>query len=132
MGDLQGMEEGRRRLGKRGEDVAARYLRRKGYKIVERNFRCTLGEMDIVAFDGDTLCFIEVKTVSGKSYGPPEMAVDIKKQRKLSRVALAFLGQNGLNDTKARFDVVAITLSSGEERLDLLKDAFELTFPGFP
>jgi putative endonuclease len=125
-------EKGRREIGKRGEDAAAQYLRRKGYKIVERNFRCTLGEIDIIAFEGDTLCFIEVKTVSGKNYGPPEIAVDINKQRKLSRVALAFLGQNGLHDTKARFDVVAITLSSGEERVDLLKDAFELAFPGFP
>jgi len=122
-------EKGRREIGKRGEDAAAQHLRRKGYKIVERNFRCKLGEMDIIAFEGDTLCFIEVKTVSGKNYGPPEIAVDINKQRKLSRVALGFLGQNGLHDTKARFDVVAITLYPGEERLRLIKDAFELRFP---
>jgi len=122
---------GRKEIGKRGENVAAQYLRKQGYKIVERNFRCTLGEMDIIAFDGDSLCFIEVKTLSSKNYGPPEIAVDIKKQRKLSKVALSYLNRNHLHEMKARFDVVAVTLDPGEERLQLIKDAFELRFP-FP
>ncbi len=129
MGDLEGMEEGRRGLGKRGEDAAVRYIQKRGYRILERNFTCTLGEMDIIALDGKALCFIEVKTLSGKTYGPPEIAVTVHKQRKLSQVALAYLNQKDLHDTEARFDVVAVTLSPRGESVELIKDAFELRYP---
>jgi putative endonuclease len=124
------MEDGRREIGKRGEDVAARFIRTKGYKVVERNYTCTLGEMDIIALEGKTLCFIEVKTLSGKTYGPPEIAVTARKQRQLSKVALTYLSQNNLHDTKARFDVVAVILSPDHEEVELIKDAFELRYPG--
>jgi putative endonuclease len=123
------MERGRREIGKRGEDAAARYVEKEGYKIVERNFTCTLGEMDIIALDGKTLCFIEVKTLSSKTYGPPEISVGIHKQRKLSKVALAYLNQHYLHDIEARFDVIGVTLSQGCERIELIKDAFELQYP---
>jgi putative endonuclease len=112
------MEGGKKEVGKRGEDAAARYIEKRGYKIVERNFTCPLGEMDIIALDRKTLCFIEVKTLSG-----------IHKQHKLSKVALAYLNQKHLNDIKARFDVIAVTLSPGDERIELIKDAFELRYP---
>ena len=118
-----------REIGRKGEDAAVRYIERKGYKIVERNFTCTLGEMDIIALDGKTLCFIEVKTVSGKTYGPPEIAVNASKQSKLSKVALTYLNQNHLHDTRARFDVIGVTLSPRGERVELIKDAFELRYP---
>jgi len=88
-----------------------------------------LGEMDIIALDRKTLCFIEVKTLSGKTYGPPEIAVNIYKQHKLSKVALAYLNQKHLPDIKARFDVIAVTLSPEGERIKLIKDAFELRYP---
>ena len=120
------MEGGKKEVGKRGEDAAARYIKKRGYKIVERNFTCPLGEMDIIALDRKTLCFIEVKTLSGKTYGPPEIAVNIHK---LSKVALAYLNQKHLNDIKARFDVIGVTLSPGDERIELIKDAFELRYP---
>lgn len=123
------MEDGRKEIGKRGEDAAAHFIRKRGYRIVERNFTCTLGEMDIIALDGKTLCFIEVKTLSGKAYGPPEIAVTARKQRQLSKVALTYLSQNNLHDTKARFDVVAVTLSPDHEKVELIKDAFELRYP---
>ncbi len=126
------MEDGRKEIGKRGEDAAAHFIRKRGYKIVERNFTCTLGEMDIIALDGKTLCFIEVKTLSGKAYGPPEIAVTARKQRQLSKVALTYLSQNNLHDTKARFDVVAVTLSPDHEEVELIKDAFELRYPDPP
>jgi putative endonuclease len=129
VGDLGEMEEGRRETGKRGEDAAAHYIEKRGYKIVERNFTCKLGEMDIIALDGKTLCFIEVKTLSGKTYGPPEIAVNVYKQRKLSKVALAYLNQKDLHDIQARFDVIGVTLSPGGERVELIKDAFELRYP---
>jgi putative endonuclease len=123
------MGERRREIGNRGEDAAAKYIKKRGYKIVERNFTCPLGEMDIIALDRKTLCFIEVKTVSGKTYGPPEIAVNASKQNKLSKVALTYLNQNHLHDTRARFDVIGVTLSPGEERVELIKDAFELRYP---
>jgi len=123
------MEGGRREIGKRGEDAAAQYIEKRGYKIVERNFTCPLGEMDIIALDRKTLCFIEVKTLSGKTYGPPEIAVNIYKQHKLSKVALAYLNRKHLPDIKARFDVIAVTLSPEGERIELIKDAFELRYP---
>ncbi|MFB0506859.1 MAG: YraN family protein [Thermodesulfobacteriota bacterium] len=124
------MEGGRREVGKRGEDAAAQHLEKRGYKILERNFTCPLGEMDIIALDRKTLCFIEVKTLSGKTYGPPEIAVNVYKQRKLSQVALAYLNQKHLHDIEARFDVIGVTLSPGGERINLIKDAFELRYPG--
>jgi putative endonuclease len=123
------MAGGKRELGKRGENAAVRYIQKRGYRILERNFTCTLGEMDIIALDGRALCFIEVKTVSGKTYGPPEVAVTVHKQRKLSQVALAYLNQKHLHDIEARFDVVAVTLSPGGESVELIKDAFELRYP---
>jgi putative endonuclease len=129
VGDLEGMAGGKRELGKRGENAAVRYIQKRGYRILERNFTCTLGEMDIIALDGRALCFIEVKTVSGKAYGPPEIAVTVHKQRKLSQVALAYLNQKHLHDIEARFDVVAVTLSPGGESVELIKDAFELRYP---
>lgn len=123
------MTEARRELGKRGEDAAVQYIEKRGYRIVERNFTCELGEMDIVALDGKTLCFIEVKTLSSSAYGPPEIAVTVHKQRQLSKVALAYLNQNHLQDREARFDVIAVTLSPGDKRVELIKDAFELRYP---
>ena len=123
------MERDRKEVGKRGEDVAAKYIKKKGYKIVERNFTCPLGEMDIIALERKTLCFIEVKTLSGKDYGPPEIAVNIHKQHKLSKVALAYLNQKHLHDIKARFDVIAVTLSPEDEKIELIKDAFDLRYP---
>ena len=129
MGGLIGMVEARRELGKRGEDAAVHYIEKKGYRIVERNFTCKVGEVDIVALDGKTLCFIEVKTLSSSTYGPPEIAVTVHKQRQLSKVALAYLDQNHLQDIEARFDVIGVTLSPGDKRVELIKDAFELRYP---
>ena len=123
------MEGDRREVGKRGEDAAAKFIKKRGYKIVERNFTCPLGEMDIIALDKKTLCFIEVKTLSSKTYGPPEIAVNVHKQRKLSQVALAYLNRKHLHDINARFDVIAVTLSPEGERIELIKDAFELRYP---
>jgi len=123
------MEGDRKEVGKRGEDAAAKFIKKRGYKIVERNFTCPLGEMDIIALDRKTVCFIEVKTLSGKTYGPPEIAVNIHKQRKLSQVALAYLNQKHLHDINARFDVIAVTLSPEGEMIELIKDAFELRYP---
>lgn len=113
-------------LGKRGEKLAEEFLRKKGYKIVERNFKCPFGEIDLIAWDGDTLAFIEVKTRSDESFGPPEMSVDLRKQRQLSKVSLAYMEKKKFKDLPARFDVVSVIVSSERNETTLIKNAFDL------
>jgi len=87
-----------------------------------------MGEVDIVAKDEDTLVFIEVKTRRSNTYGPPQLAVNTSKQIQLSKVALNFLKEKGLEEIKARFDVVAVELNPSGKRIELIKDAFELKY----
>ena len=116
----------RKELGKKGEQLALRYLKKSGYRIIQTNYVCKLGEMDIIAQEKDTLAFIEVKTRTSTTYGPPQLAVNSAKQMQLSKVALNFLKEKKLEDLKARFDVVAILLGPKGEEIDLIRDAFEL------
>jgi len=118
----------RKELGKRGEELALRFLKKKGYKIVERNYICKMGEMDIIAQEKDTLVFVEVKTRTSTAFGPPQLAVNSAKQMQLSKVALNFLKEKRLEDIKARFDVVAIVLRPSGEEIELIKDAFDLKY----
>lgn len=112
--------------GKEGEELAAQYLQAAGYRIVERNFRCRLGEIDIIARDGDTLVFVEVKMKTKESYGDPEAAVDRAKQKKISLVSLHYLQTNNIPDQPARYDVVAVQRSALGQEIRLIKDAFDL------
>ncbi len=91
--------------GKKGERMAARFLKRQGYRIVERNCRTLWGEIDLICLDGTTIVFVEVKSRVGQ--GAIE-AVTLDKQRRLTRLAAAYLHRNGLLEYPARFDVVAI------------------------
>lgn len=117
------------RLGDEGEELAVAYLTRKGYRIVERNFRCKGGEVDIVARDGATLVFVEVKTRRDLSYGPPQLAVTPFKQRQISKAALTWLARAKKPDAAARFDVVAITLlADAPPELEHIVDAFDLAY----
>lgn len=110
-------------MGPLGEELAARFLKRRGYKILERNYRCPFGEVDIVALHKGTLVFVEVKTRKKLGFGHPAEAVDPHKQRKLQRVASCYLEQRRLGEIPVRFDVVALSL--GEEgEFDLIQDAF--------
>lgn len=95
----------RHALGRRGEDAAAAFLGRRGMEVLARNVRTAFGEIDLVAMDGDVVVFVEVKTRRGA--GALE-AVDARKQRRLSRLALVFLARAGWLDRAARFDVVAV------------------------
>lgn len=114
-------------LGKSGEDIATNFLKENGYKIFIRNYRTKLGEIDIIAKDKDTFCFIEVKTRHSDRFGLPSQAVSRMKQRQISKAALVFLKENRLLDQRARFDVVSIIYSSKDTpQLDLIKNAFEL------
>ncbi|MGW8193620.1 MAG: YraN family protein [Desulforhopalus sp.] len=120
------MYHSRQHLGRRGEDLACRYLQYNGYTIIARNYRTKLGEIDIVARDGETLVFIEVKTRSGKTYGPPAASVTTNKQRQISRVALNYLSAHKLTDSPARFDVVSVLIFGTTPQIELITDAFDL------
>ncbi len=116
-------------VGNKGEELATAFLERSGLKIIERNFRCKSGEIDIVARDGNTLVFIEVKSRKTLSYGVPQLAVTPFKQRQISKAALTWLGRNRLHDTPARFDVIAILLEgSYQHRIEHIKNAFDLAY----
>jgi len=116
-------------LGKKGEEVALRFLKKKGYRIIEKNYVCKLGEMDIIAKEKDTLVFVEVKTRTTTEFGPPQLAVNSSKQRQLSKVALNYLKEKHLEEVKARFDVMAILLAQKGEEIELIRDAFDLQYP---
>ena len=115
-------------LGKLGEDLALKEVRRRGYKKITRNYRCPLGEMDLIAMHGDTLVFMEIKTRRGRSVDYAKEAVNSRKQRQLSKVALAYMKSKGCADVKARFDVVAVSLERGSPRIEVIQDAFELAY----
>ena len=107
----------RKKLGLLGEDTAAEYLMRDGYRIIERNFKCKLGEIDIIARRGGTLAFVEVKTRQDDFFGRPSEAVGSKKQQHIRRVAEIFLYRKKLNPMKIRFDVMVVEINH-------IKDAF--------
>lgn len=113
-------------LGKSGEELALALLEESGYRILARNYKTKLGEIDIVAYDKDTICFVEVKTRHSDKHGLPQEAISGFKQRQISKTALIYLKKNHLLDKKARFDVVSIIYSENASKLDLIKDAFEL------
>jgi putative endonuclease len=96
-------------LGDRGEDVAAKFLKRQGYHILGRGLDSPLGELDIVAVDGRTVVFVEVKTRQSDNAGRPSEAIDQRKEQRMTQAALAYLKSNRLLEYSARFDVVAIT-----------------------
>ena len=115
-------------MGDRGENLAARHLQSRGYKIIARNFRCELGEIDIVARDGRTLVFVEVKT---RAYDDPtpEDQVNHVKQHQITKAAKMFLSRYGSPQPPARFDVVAIVWPSGRDPIIRhTPHAFESTF----
>lgn len=122
------MTKERLKLGKLGEDLALKKIKRLGYKLVVRNYRCPLGEIDIIARDGDCLVFLEIKTRKGRSTGYAKEAVDRRKRRQISKTALTYMKANDCYDVRSRFDVVAISIKDGLEEIEIIKDAFELEY----
>ena len=122
------MLNSRQQYGKFGEDLATRFLIRNGYKILENNFRNHYGEIDIIAQDKDTIVFVEVRSRHSNRFGPAQGSVNRAKQRKISMVALGYLQAKGKIGKKARFDVVAISSTEGEDRVELFRNAFELSY----
>ena len=114
------------KLGVKGEKIAARFLKKQGYKILERNFRIKCGEIDIIAQDGEYICFVEVKTRSSNSFAEPYESVNYMKQKKLQKLAEVWLGTHGSCEALCRFDVVSILLNEncGVQEIQHIKDAF--------
>lgn len=120
-------QDERRARGRRGEALAAEHLVREGYRIVARNLSVRSGELDLLALDGTTLCFVEVRLRSGHGFGSAEESVDVRKRRRIARVAREILATHRLPRHRSlRFDVVAIDASIDPPRLNLLRDAFHL------
>jgi len=119
-------------LGKRGEEIAIEFLKRKGYKLIERNYRSRLGEVDIVAREKEDLVFIEVKTRRSVNFGLPEEAVSYRKRYRLTRLALGYLAHHKLNEVNCRFDVVGILMQGNKVKdINLIKAAFgAISHPG--
>ncbi len=116
-------------LGERGEAIAAAYLTGRKFSIVERNFRCKGGEVDIIARDGKTYVFVEVKTRRNLSFGPPQQALTPFKQRQISKAALTWLAKKRLFGADARFDVIAILMPDHQVPvIDHIRNAFDLAY----
>jgi putative endonuclease len=114
-------------LGQRGEAAAARYLRRRGYRVLARSHRFGPGELDLVMLDRETIVFVEVKTRRSHGAGHPAEAVDDDKQRRLTRLAVTFLKRHRLLERPARFDVVAVIWPEGKwfPTIEHIPNAFE-------
>lgn len=124
------MKNSKQLLGHCGEEFAAGELQRRGYKILGRNVRTRLGELDIVARDGNTLCFVEIKTRRSTAFGFPQEAVTRQKQWHITRMAQSYMKANGLTDVNARFDVVAVLMGDDKPAsIEVIQNAFEAEPP---
>ncbi len=110
--------------GLRGERAAGRYLRRRGYRVLQRNFRCPLGEIDLIAAKPGLVVFCEVKTRTGDGFAPPYEAVNRGKMMRLERTAEYWLNTRPRPDEQYRFDVITVIMGKGRLRLTHIEDAF--------
>ena len=123
----------KKELGAKGEEIAVRYLKSRGYRILERNYRIKLGEIDIIAEQGTDLVFIEVKTRSDILFGSPFDSVTVPKQKQLAKVALEYISRQNFYNRPARFDVIAVRLRGlgdaqfHDARVELIQNAFDLS-----
>ncbi len=119
----------RKKIGFEGEKLAAKYLKRKGYKIIQTNYRCKLGEIDIVAEQNKIIVFVEVRTKHSEKLGLPQYSINTAKRGQISRAALCYIKEKKIVDQTCRFDVIAITFPSDskEPKLEHIENAFELS-----
>jgi putative endonuclease len=115
----------RQKLGKQAEDLASRELAGRGYQILQRRFRTRWGEIDIIARDGETLVFVEVRARAGEDYGSAEESITARKEWRMTRMAEAYLFDQRLGDVDCRFDVVAVDWSAPEPVLTVYRSAFD-------
>ena len=119
------MTHARIALGKSGEDLACRELTRRGYAILARRYRRRRGEIDIIARDGPTIVFVEVKARESHDFGAAAEAVTRLKQHRITQVALDYIMRNRLTDCPCRFDVVSIHYEAGEPVVEVFQNAFD-------
>ncbi len=123
------MVDTRKKLGSRGEKIAAKFLRKQGYQIIEKNYRSRLGEIDIVAKEDESIVFVEVKTRRSTDFGLPEEALSYDKRRRLSKLALGYLAHRRIKDTNCRFDMVSILMDTKKvKHIKLIKNAFPAVY----
>ena len=113
------------RIGPAGEALAEDFLKRRGCRILQRNFRSRWGEVDLIVRDGPTVCFVEVKTRSSDRYGLPLEAVSHFKKTRLIKTALYYLQLKGWGQCAVRFDVIGIELRQDDVRMEWVKNAFD-------
>lgn len=121
------MKTGRSALGAEGERAAKAYLKTQGFRILHENYSTSLGEIDLIAQEGDVVAFVEVKTRTSGEFGPPQASVTRQKQRQIVKVAELFLQRHRLSGAACRFDVVAVTFAggrAGHPEVLLIRDAF--------
>jgi putative endonuclease len=121
------VKSGKLVLGHHGEELAEQFLKRKGYTLVQRNYRCPAGEIDLIALDRRVIVFVEVKTRSGEGFGTPFEAVARWKQKKMIRTAMFFLSEKRLHNRAARFDVVGVSWSGRDPIVEHIENAFEVS-----
>lgn len=113
----------RKQTGRHGEDIAVRHLVGKGYKVIDRNWRCPIGELDIIMKDGDTLVFVEVRTRRGQSFGTAAESVTPAKQERLIELARTYLQEREAPPQSWRIDVVAVQLGPGLSHVKHIENA---------
>ncbi len=122
------MGMGNRALGKVGEDIAARFLSRKGYEIIGRNTRTFVGEIDIIARKKSLIVFVEIKTRRNSLFGPPYLAITVKKRKKLIQCALCYLKMKGITEIPRRIDIISIEIdefTGNVDKIEHFEDAVE-------
>lgn len=112
--------------GKLGEKLAQDFLLKKNYKILERNYRNKIGEIDLIALDKDLIVFVEVKTRTSSAFGYAYEAVDWKKQRKIIQVSSAYLNYKKIRNQQIRYDIVEVYLKDGRAKINHIENAFQL------
>ena len=118
-----------RKKGQQGEELAVRFLKKNGFHILTRNYRCRLGEIDVIAEQDDQLVFVEVRSLRSAAMYLPEETINAQKQQRLSRAALTYIQAHGLEDRAARFDVIAVETGGSKPEIRHLPDAFDLWEP---
>lgn len=115
-------------IGSLGEDISENYLRNLGYRILDKNFRCKCGEIDLIAINKDYICFVEVKTRYGINYGTPAESVTSSKQKKIYKTAQVYILMKNIIDFNFRFDVIEVLLNSNNNNflVNHIEDAFQI------
>ncbi len=119
----------RKELGSKGEDIAVRFLKKKGYRIIKRNYRCKYGEIDIIAERDNITAFIEVRTIQAENFGIPQDFITNIKIDHISKSALNYIKKENLFDHSCRFDLMTINFSDtlSEPKIEYIENAFELS-----